>query len=83
MRLPLPEDEAQRWTEEAPALGIRKIAILSQDYPSINGHVKALLDELPDSGIRRRASLLALRTREAGSLKNVSEGLSGGETPHH
>jgi ABC-type branched-subunit amino acid transport system substrate-binding protein len=40
--IPSPEAEAVRWVQEAQRRGIRNIALLSQDYPSINSHVKAL-----------------------------------------
>src|SRR6266705_1203767 len=38
--IPSPDAEAIRWVREAQRRGIRKIALLTQDYPSINGHVK-------------------------------------------
>jgi ABC-type branched-subunit amino acid transport system substrate-binding protein len=40
--IPTPEAEAIRWVEEAQRRGIRKVALLTQDYPSIHNHVKAL-----------------------------------------
>ncbi len=50
--IPLPEDEAVRWVEEARKRGIKSIALLTQDYPSIDGHVKALKEEAARAGIR-------------------------------
>jgi ABC-type branched-subunit amino acid transport system substrate-binding protein len=50
--IPLPEDEAVRWVEEALKRGIESIAVLSEDYPSIDGHVKALKEEAARAGIR-------------------------------
>jgi ABC-type branched-subunit amino acid transport system substrate-binding protein len=49
--IPIPEDEAQRWVTEARSRGIKTVAIISQDYPSINGHVKALREEAPGAGM--------------------------------
>jgi len=50
--IPLPEDESTRWMEEARRRGIRKVAILAQKYPSIDGHVNALDREAPRSNVR-------------------------------
>jgi ABC-type branched-subunit amino acid transport system substrate-binding protein len=44
--IPLPEDEAKRWVEEAQRRGVKTVALLTQDYPSIDGHVRALKEEL-------------------------------------
>jgi ABC-type branched-subunit amino acid transport system substrate-binding protein len=49
--IPLPEDEAVRWVEEARKRGIKTVALLTQDYPSIDGHVRALKEELTRGGI--------------------------------
>jgi len=49
--IPIPEDEARRWVSEARDRGIKTVAIVSQDYPSVNGHVKALRKEAPGAGI--------------------------------
>jgi ABC-type branched-subunit amino acid transport system substrate-binding protein len=43
--IPLPEDEAVRWMEEAQRRGIRRVAIVAQKYSSIDGHVNALTRE--------------------------------------
>jgi len=43
--IPLPEDEATGWMEEAQRRGIRRVAIVAQNYPSIDGHVNALTAE--------------------------------------
>jgi ABC-type branched-subunit amino acid transport system substrate-binding protein len=40
--IPSPEAEGVLWTQEARRRGIRRVALITQDYPSINNHVKAL-----------------------------------------
>jgi ABC-type branched-subunit amino acid transport system substrate-binding protein len=50
--IPSPEAEASRWVDEAKRRGIGSVAIVSQDYPSINNHVKALRDAIAHSSIR-------------------------------
>jgi len=50
--IPAPEDEAMRWVEEAQRRGIKSVALLTEDYPSIDGHVNALKGELTKGGIR-------------------------------
>ena len=49
--MPLAEDEAIRWAREATQRGIRRIARLTQDYPSIENHVRALKVETAKAGI--------------------------------
>jgi ABC-type branched-subunit amino acid transport system substrate-binding protein len=49
--MPLAEDEATLWVAEANRRGLRTIALLTQDYPSIDGHVGALRAETAKSGI--------------------------------
>jgi ABC-type branched-subunit amino acid transport system substrate-binding protein len=49
--IPLPEDEATRWVDEARGRGIKTVALLTQDYPSIDGHVRALKEELTKARI--------------------------------
>jgi len=49
--IPSPEAEAIRWVEEAERRGIRKIALLTQDYPSIHGHVQAVKAEVARGGL--------------------------------
>jgi len=49
--IPSPEAEAIRWVGEARKRGISKIAIISQDYPSINNHVRALKAEVANDGL--------------------------------
>ncbi len=49
--IPSPEAEAIRWVQEAQRRGIRKIALLTQDYPSIHGHVQALKAEVARAGL--------------------------------
>jgi ABC-type branched-subunit amino acid transport system substrate-binding protein len=43
--IPTPEAEGKAWVHEAQRRGIRTIAIIAQDYPSINNHVAALKAE--------------------------------------
>lgn len=49
--MPLAEDEAARWTAEAKRRGIKRIALLTQDYPSVNNHVRMLKAEGAQVGI--------------------------------
>jgi ABC-type branched-subunit amino acid transport system substrate-binding protein len=49
--MPLAEDEATQWVAEAKKRGIKSIALLTQDYPSINNHVRALRAETAEAGI--------------------------------
>jgi ABC-type branched-subunit amino acid transport system substrate-binding protein len=69
--MPLAEDEATRWVDEAKRRGIKRIALLTQDYPSIDNHVRALKAEAAKSGIasvyedRFEASTVDFRSRIA------------------
>jgi ABC-type branched-subunit amino acid transport system substrate-binding protein len=49
--MPLAEDEATRWVTEARRRGVKRIACLTQDYPSIVNHVRALKEEGAKAGI--------------------------------
>ena len=49
--IPSPEAEGVRWVAEARRRGIRRIAVLTQDYPSINNHVKAMEVEAGKGGL--------------------------------
>jgi ABC-type branched-subunit amino acid transport system substrate-binding protein len=49
--MPLAEDEATQWVAEAMRRGIKRIARLTQDYPSIDNHVRALKAEVAKAGI--------------------------------
>ena len=49
--MPLAEDEATRWVAEARRRDIKRIARLTQDYPSIENHVRALKAEAAPAGI--------------------------------
>ena len=49
--MPLAEDEATRWVAEAKRRGIQRIALLTQVYPSIDNHVRALKVEAASVGI--------------------------------
>jgi ABC-type branched-subunit amino acid transport system substrate-binding protein len=49
--MPLAEDEAALWVAEASRRGIKSIARLTQDYPSIDNHVRALRAEAAKAGM--------------------------------
>src|SRR6267378_3156149 len=49
--IPSPEAEGALWAREAKRRGIRTVALISQDYPSINNHVKALKTEAARAGL--------------------------------
>jgi ABC-type branched-subunit amino acid transport system substrate-binding protein len=49
--IPSPEAEAERWVVEARRRGFRTVAVIAQDYPSINNHVKALRAEAARQGL--------------------------------
>jgi ABC-type branched-subunit amino acid transport system substrate-binding protein len=49
--MPLAEDEATLWVAEAKRRGIKNIARLTQDYPSIDNHVRALRAEAAKAGM--------------------------------
>ena len=49
--IPSPDAEAIRWVQEAQRRGIRKVALLTQDYPSIHGHVQAVKAEVARVGL--------------------------------
>jgi ABC-type branched-subunit amino acid transport system substrate-binding protein len=49
--IPSPAAEGTMWAREARRRGIRTVAIVSQDYPSINNHVAAMKAEAARVGI--------------------------------
>jgi ABC-type branched-subunit amino acid transport system substrate-binding protein len=49
--MPLAEDEATQWVSEARRRGIRRIALMTQAYPSIDNHVRMLKAEGAKAGI--------------------------------
>jgi ABC-type branched-subunit amino acid transport system substrate-binding protein len=49
--MPLAEDEAAEWVREARRRNIQRVALITQDYPSINNHVRALRVEAARAGI--------------------------------
>ncbi len=49
--IPTPEAEALLWVQEAERRGIRRIAFLTRDYPSIRGHVAAVKAEAARVGL--------------------------------
>jgi ABC-type branched-subunit amino acid transport system substrate-binding protein len=49
--IPSPEAEGELWAREAQRRGIQRVALLTQDYPSINNHVKALKIEVVRLGL--------------------------------
>jgi ABC-type branched-subunit amino acid transport system substrate-binding protein len=50
--IPAPEAEATRWVKEAQKRGIKTIALLFQDYVSINNHVRAFKTEVERAGLQ-------------------------------
>ncbi len=69
--MPLAEDEATQWVVEAKRRGIKRIARLTQDYPSIDNHVRAVKAEAAPAGMafvyedRFEASTTDFRSRIA------------------
>jgi ABC-type branched-subunit amino acid transport system substrate-binding protein len=49
--IPSPEAEGIAWVREAQRRQIKTIALISQDYPSINNHVKALKADAARAGL--------------------------------
>jgi ABC-type branched-subunit amino acid transport system substrate-binding protein len=49
--IPSPAAEGTMWAREARRRGIRTVAIVSQEYPSINNHVAAMKAEAARVGI--------------------------------
>lgn len=49
--IPSPAAEAKRWVAEAQRRNVKSVAIVYQDYPSINNHVKALKAEAERVGL--------------------------------
>jgi ABC-type branched-subunit amino acid transport system substrate-binding protein len=49
--IPSPEAEGELWAREAQRRGIKRVALVTQDYPSINNHVKALEIEMAGFGL--------------------------------
>jgi ABC-type branched-subunit amino acid transport system substrate-binding protein len=49
--IPSPEAEGVLWAQEAKRRGIRTVALITQDYPSINNHVEALKLEAARAGL--------------------------------
>src|SRR5437762_3402275 len=49
--IPSPEAEGDLWAREAQRRGIKRVALVTQDYPSINNHVKALKIEVAHLGL--------------------------------
>jgi ABC-type branched-subunit amino acid transport system substrate-binding protein len=49
--IPSPEAEGALWAREAKRRGIERIALITQDYPSVNNHVKALKIEAARVGL--------------------------------
>jgi Periplasmic binding protein/Bacterial regulatory proteins, tetR family len=50
--IPLAADEAEAWVAEAKSRGLKTIAILAQQYPSIDGHVNALKAAAEGAGMK-------------------------------
>jgi ABC-type branched-subunit amino acid transport system substrate-binding protein len=50
--IPLPEDEATRWVEEALRRGTKSVAIVAEEEPSIRNHADAMKREAAQRGIQ-------------------------------
>ena len=50
--IPSPEAEGVLWAQEARRRGIKTVALMTQDYPSINNHVTALKIEAAQAGLK-------------------------------
>ena len=50
--IPIADDEAVEWVEEAKKRNIKTVAIINQKYPSIEGHVRALKEQAKAAGIQ-------------------------------
>jgi ABC-type branched-subunit amino acid transport system substrate-binding protein len=75
--IPSPQAEAVRWVAEAQRRGIKRIAVISQDYPSINNHVKAMKSEA-----RRRGLTISYEDRFADTVTNFRPALARAEASH-
>ena len=77
--MPLAEDEAAQWVTEAKRRGIKRIARLTHDYPSIENHVRALKAEATPVGItfvyedRFDAATTDFRTRIAAAKRTTPD----------
>lgn len=77
--MPLAEDEAAQWVTEAKRRGIKRIARLTHDYPSIENHVRALKAEATPVGItfvyedRFDAATTDFRTRIAAAQRTTPD----------
>ncbi len=86
--MPLAEDEASQWIAEARRRGIKRIARLTQDYPSIDNHVRALKEEgakvgiefVYDPGIRLATHMMPYAYD---SLKILVQGFERGDVLNH
>jgi ABC-type branched-subunit amino acid transport system substrate-binding protein len=70
--IPAPEDEAVRWVEEAQRRGVKSVALLWQDYPSVDGHVGALREEAARRGLR-----ITYTNRFPGRTTDFSDAIAG------
>lgn len=75
--IPSPQAEAIRWVAEAQRRGIKRIAVISQDYPSINNHVKAMKSEA-----LRRGLTISYENRFADTVTNFRPALARAEASH-
>jgi ABC-type branched-subunit amino acid transport system substrate-binding protein len=67
--IPSPAAEAIRWVAEARRRGIGSVAIIQQDYPSVNNHVKAMKAEAQRQELRiAYENRFADTTRDFGSI---------------
>jgi ABC-type branched-subunit amino acid transport system substrate-binding protein len=75
--IPSPEAEGKRWVAEAQRRGIRRIALLTQDYPSINNHVNAMKLEADRAGLS-----IAYERRFDGGLRDFRGLIAEAQATH-
>jgi ABC-type branched-subunit amino acid transport system substrate-binding protein len=75
--IPSPEAEGTLWAQEARRRGIDRIALITQDYPSINNHVKALKVEAARVGLT-----IATEQRFDGSVVDFRSIVAQAEAAH-
>jgi ABC-type branched-subunit amino acid transport system substrate-binding protein len=76
--IPSPEAEAVLWVQEAQRRGINSVSLITQDYPSINNHVKALKDEAAKKGLR----IVSERTFANENVTDFSAAIAEAQAQH-
>jgi ABC-type branched-subunit amino acid transport system substrate-binding protein len=75
--IPSPEAEGIRWVQEAKRRGVRTIALLTQDYPSIVNHVNAMKIEA-----RRAGLVIAYEHTFDGSVRDFRALIAAAQASH-